>query len=77
VRSEVDLTKVLNTGKFDFEEAESNSKWLAEGRYDHNPESIEYGVSSFLYKRDRPFNPSKLHALLDSTFLLDIVNPED
>jgi len=67
----------LNTKKFNFEEAESNSKWLAEGRYDHNPETIEYGVSSFLYKRSRPFNPKRLHALLESHFLLDIVNPED
>jgi len=77
VKSEIDLTKVLNTGMFNFEDAEANSKWLAEGRFDFNPETEEYGVSSFHYKRDRPFNPERLHKLLDSNFMLEIVNPEE
>jgi G3E family GTPase len=51
VKSNVDLTKVLNTKKFNFEEAESNSKWLEQDRFDIQPETEEYGVSSFLYKR--------------------------
>jgi len=73
----VDLGKVINTGKFDFEEAEANSKWLSEGRYDFTKETEEYGVSSFLFKRNRPFHPERLHALLDKHFMLDIVNPDD
>ena len=32
IKSEIDLTKILNTGKFDFEEAETNSKWLDQNR---------------------------------------------
>jgi len=77
IRSNVDLNKVINTGKFNFEEAEANSKWLENGRYEPASEVLEYGVSSFLYKRNRPFHPERLHKLLDSSFLLDIVNPED
>ena len=38
--------------------------------------SEEYAVSSFLYRRDRPFNPEKLHKLLDSNFMLHIINPD-
>ena len=77
IKSKVDLDKVINTGKFNFEEAEANSKWLEQDRYDVNPETEEYGVSSFLYKRDRPFNPSRLHQVLEDNFMLDIINPNE
>ena len=77
IKSKVDLDKVINTSKFNFEEAEANSKWLEQDRYDVNPETEEYGVSSFLYKRDRPFNPSRLHQVLESNFMLDIINPNE
>jgi hypothetical protein len=30
-----------------------------------------------LYKKNRPFNPDRLYALLNNNFLLDIVNTED
>ena len=76
-RSDVDLDKVINTGKFDFTEAATHAKWLAEGRYDVQPETEEFGVSSFLYNPKKPFDPVKLHALLDGNFMLDIVNPND
>ena len=77
IKSKVDLDKVINTSKFNFEEAQSNLKWLKQDRYDINPETEEYGVSSFLYKRDRPFNPSRLHQVLESNFMLDIINPNE
>ena len=44
---------------------------------EHIPETEEYGISSFLYNRTRPFDPERLHACLDSNFMLDIVNPEN
>ena len=75
VRSEIDLKKIINTGKFNFEEAETNAKWLTQDRYDVQPESEEFGVSSFLYNRKKPFDPVKLHKLLDDNFMLDILNP--
>ena len=68
IKSEVDLKKVLNTKKFNFEEAEDNSKWLEQDRYDITPETEEYGISSFLYKRDRPFFPERFFTLVDDNF---------
>jgi G3E family GTPase len=50
---------------------------LEQDRYDVNPETEEYGVSSFLYKRDRPFNPHRLHQVLDGNFMLSIINPDE
>jgi hypothetical protein len=77
VNSKVDLSKVINTGKFNMIEAESNSKWLKEGRYDTQPETEEYGISSFLFNQKRPFHPKRLHDLLNSSFLMQIVNPPE
>jgi G3E family GTPase len=54
-KSNVDLKKVLNTGRFDFYEAAKNTKWLVEDRYQINPETEEYGVGSFVYEPKKPF----------------------
>jgi len=57
----VDLNKFLNTGKFDPRLAELNPGWLKEARGTHKPESEEFGISSFVYRADRPFHPSRFH----------------
>ena len=46
VNSDVDLTKVLHTGLFNFEEAEAHSKWLVPSSDIDNCDD-EYGISSF------------------------------
>lgn len=60
----VDLGAVVNTGLFSMEKAERAPGWLQELRGKHVPETEEYGVSSFVYKRTRPFHPGRLHALI-------------
>lgn len=55
----VELTEILDTGLFDFEEASGAAGWLAELRGEHTPETEEYGISSFVYRARRPFNPIK------------------
>ena len=74
VKSNIDLKKVINTGKFNFEEAAKHTQWLAEDRYDINPETEEYGVSSFTYEATKPFNPERLKKVLDDNFVLAITN---
>lgn len=53
--SEVDLKEVLNTQRFDFEKASESAGWIKElesgGHASHTPETEEYGISSFVYKR--------------------------
>ncbi|KAL9653243.1 hypothetical protein ABK040_010950 [Willaertia magna] len=64
VNSEIPLDCVLNTKLFDFDKAASNPGWLKEIRGTHVPETKEYGISSFVYRRRKPFNTQKLYDFL-------------
>ncbi|MEP3279690.1 MAG: GTP-binding protein [Stappiaceae bacterium] len=58
---------ILDTGLFDFEKAHEHPLWAKElyGFADHIPETEEYGVTSYVYRARRPFDPQKIHALLN------------
>lgn len=59
--------KILNTGLFDFDRAHSHPQWAKElyGFADHVPETEEYGIRSFVYRARQPFDPRKIHELLN------------
>jgi G3E family GTPase len=69
----VPLDQVLNTGRFDFDEASSAPGWLAalnshehehaQG-HSHHSEADEFGIGNFVYRARRPFHPERLWALL-------------
>ena len=60
----VPLELLLNTGRFDLAEARGNAAWLVEPRGTHVAETLEYGVSSFVYRARLPFHAERLmHAL--------------
>lgn len=68
--SRVPPDKILNTGRFDFEKAQRHPVWFKElyGFADHVPETEEYGVTNFVYRARRPFNPQKFHAFIGSNW---------
>jgi G3E family GTPase len=65
--SRVDTDAILGTGLFDFDRAQEHPLWAKElyGFAHHTPETEEYGISSFVYRARRPFDPAKIHAVLN------------
>ena len=63
----VDPGAILDTGLFDFERAHQHPLWFKElyGFADHLPETEEYGVTSFVYRARAPFDPTRIHAVLN------------
>lgn len=70
----VPLAEVLNTGRFDFDEASSAPGWLSSLNHEHDHdhdhdhahhgEADEFGIGNFIYRARRPFHPERLWALL-------------
>jgi len=58
--SRVPLSNILGTGRFQLEEAEEMPQWLTVPRGEEQTETEEYGISSFVYRRNRPFHPKRL-----------------
>jgi G3E family GTPase len=69
-QSRVPLEAVLDTGLFDADRAEEHPLWAKElyGFRDHVPETEEYGISSFVYRARRPFQPQAFNAFLGCTW---------
>ena len=61
----VDVSKILDTNAFDFEEASTSAAWIEElNRTDNEEEeeegeTEEYGIGTFVYFRRAPFNRDK------------------
>ncbi|NMH68073.1 GTP-binding protein [Bacillus sp. RO3] len=69
VKGEVPSSDILNTGLFDFENASQSAGWIKEltgGHQEHQPETEEYGITSFVYKRKLPFNSERFYELMQS-----------
>jgi G3E family GTPase len=64
--SNVDLKKVLNTGKFDFDKVSQSAGWIKELNEDHVPETEEYGITSFVFRRRKPFHPERLMTWMEN-----------
>lgn len=58
--------KILNTRKFDFDNAQSHPLWYKElyEPHHHHPETLEYGIGSFVFRARQPFNPEKFQHFL-------------
>ena len=72
--SRIEPKEILNTKLFDFEEAEKNSAWIDELKKDeHTPETEEYGISSFVNKTKKPFDPERFWKYLQENFNENII----
>ncbi|NOT79987.1 MAG: GTP-binding protein [Bacteriovoracaceae bacterium] len=64
--SEVDLSSILNTGLFNFNDAINSPGWMQELRGHETKETEEYGISSFVFKNPKPFHPERFWTLINS-----------
>ncbi|MBP1921261.1 G3E family GTPase [Halorubrum alkaliphilum] len=56
---------VVDTGRFDFEEASRSRGWMRELQDPHESAEEEHGVTSFVFEARRPFHPERFATLLD------------
>ena len=56
---QIESSKIMGTGRFDFEIAKQSKGWQLTLRGDGASEVEEYGVSSFVYRSRRPFHPQR------------------
>ena len=72
--SEIDPMRILNTGLFDFEEAEESAGWIEElNKEEHTPETEEYGIGSFVYRTKLPFDPERFWQFFQTKFPSNII----
>jgi len=62
----VDLTLLLNTFTFNMYEAKSMPGWYQELQGNHVPETLEYNISSFVFRAQRPFHRERLEELTEA-----------
>ncbi len=66
--------EILNTGLFDFEEASASAGWVEELRKGHHtPETEEYGITSFVFRDQRPFHPERFWNYLSENWPAGII----
>jgi G3E family GTPase len=72
--SQVNPKKILNTKLFSFEEAEQSAGWIEElNKEEHTPETDEYGISSFVYESNLPFDPIRFSEYSQHKFPSNII----
>jgi G3E family GTPase len=67
--SKVAPKEILNTKLFDFEEAQNSAGWQKELEGGvHTPETEEYGISSFVFRNQKPFHPERFWKYLNEDY---------
>lgn len=75
----VPMDHIIKTGFFSPAFAQSMNKWMEDVRsgVQHNPETLEYGVGSFVYVAQRPFHPGRAYEWLERYFCVKELVPDN
>ena len=72
--SKVEPSAILNTGLFNFDEAEQSAGWIAElNKKRHTPETEEYGIGSFVVRSKKPFDPTRFWKYIQDKFPATVI----
>lgn len=66
---QVPLEEILDTGRFDFSRAYDSAAWadaMTHPEEHEDPEVLEYGISTFVYRRRKPFDIDALSAYVQT-----------
>ena len=66
--SQVPLEEVMGTGRYQLSEAESTPGWLEVPRGKEASETDEYGISHFVFRRNRPFHAARFAEAMKEGF---------
>jgi G3E family GTPase len=70
----IDPKEILNTRLFDFEEAQTSAGWQKELEGGvHTPETEEYGISSFVFRNQKPFHPERFWNYLNEEYPSSVI----
>ena len=64
----INPNEIINTGLFNYEEAETSAGWMRELEGIHTPETEEYGISSFVFRDEKPFHPHRFWQFITQDF---------
>lgn len=65
---------ILNTKLFNFDEAQTSAGWQKELESEHHiPETEEYGISSFVFRNQKPFHPGRFWNYLNHHYPSGII----
>ena len=73
ILGKVSPSEILNTKLFNYEEAESSAGWMRELEGIHTPETEEYGISSFVFRDERPLHPHRFWQFITDDFPQNII----
>ncbi|MCL6462621.1 MAG: GTP-binding protein [Flavobacterium micromati] len=73
ILGKVSPSEILNTKLFNYEEAESSAGWMQELEGIHTPETEEYGISSFVFRDERPLHPHRFWQFITADFPQNII----
>lgn len=68
-RGMVPLAEVLDTKRFDFDRASDAPGWMAVLRGEEQPETAEYGITSFVFNARRPLHPKRFFSFVNKKSL--------
>ncbi len=71
--SKINPKDILNTRLFDYEKATQSAGWIKELNNIHTPETDEYGITSFVFRDHRPFNPQRLWQYVEQRWPANVI----